>query len=116
LAGAIRQGIGGINRNLDAGGVETERERDDVVRLGARLAAAEGFRVVALDGRIVGEVEHVRYRRHADHPDDVVIRRRILLWHRRGIVRFDEVSTVDPGSKRVFLTIPAAAIRRLDGR
>jgi hypothetical protein len=66
----------------------TERERKDVVRLGAALAAAEGFRVVALDGRDVGEVEHVRYERHADHPDEIVIQRRLLLWARRDVVKF----------------------------
>ena len=94
-------------------GVDTEREREDVIRLGARLAHAEGFHVIALDGRDVGEVEHVRYERYADHPDDVVIKRRILLRHRRGIVRFDEVSAVDPDHKRVYLTIPTTAIRPL---
>jgi hypothetical protein len=115
FAGAIRQGIGATGANLDGGGVETERDREDVLKLGARLAAAEGFRVIARDGRDVGEVEHVRYRRYADHPDEIVIKRRVLLRHRLGVVAFDEVSNVDPDRERVYLAIPTAAIRRLSG-
>jgi hypothetical protein len=92
---------------------KTERDREDVLKLGARLADAEGFRVIALDGRDVGEVEHVRYRRHADHPDEIVIKRRILLRHRLGVVGFEEVAAVDPDRRRVYLAIPTAAIRRL---
>jgi hypothetical protein len=100
-------------RTLTAEGSTTEREREHVIKLGARLADAEGFRVVALDGRDVGEVEHVRYKRHADHPDEIVIKRRILLWHRYGVVSFDEVSGVDPDRERVYLRIPTGAIKRL---
>jgi hypothetical protein len=88
-------------------------ERKDVVKLGAALADAKGFRVVALDGREVGEVEHVRYERHADHPDEIVIKRRFLLWARRGVVKFDEVSAVDADHARVYLTIPTASIESL---
>ena len=91
----------------------TEREREDIVKLGAALAAAEGFRVVAVDGRDVGEVEHVRYERHADHPDEIVIKSRLLLWARRGVVKFDEVSAVDAERARVYLTVPTASIERL---
>ena len=68
--------------------------------------------MIALDGRDVGEVEHIRYERHADHPDEIVIKRRLLLRQRRGIVGFDEVSAVDPARERVYLAIPTAAIRR----
>jgi hypothetical protein len=90
----------------------TERQRKDVLRLGARLADAEGFRVVALDGRDVGDLEHIRYKRHADHPDEIVIKRRFLLWERRGVVKFDDVSAVDSDRKRVYLAVPSSAIAR----
>jgi PRC-barrel domain protein len=84
-----------------------------VARLGARLADAEGFHVVALDGHVVGEVEHVRYKRHADHPDEIVISRRVLFWRRRGVIPFDAVGNVDPDRERIYLTIPTDAIKRL---
>jgi hypothetical protein len=90
----------------------TERQRKDVLRLGARLADAEGFRVVALDGRDVGELEHVRYKRHTDHPDEIVIKQRFLLWERRGVVKFDDVSAVDSDRERVYLAVPRSAIAR----
>jgi sporulation protein YlmC with PRC-barrel domain len=76
------------------------------------LADAVGYRVIATDGRDVGEVEHVRYRRYADHPDDVVIRRRVFIWHRSAIVPFDEIANVDPERERVYLRIPTGAIQR----
>jgi hypothetical protein len=82
-------------------------------RLGARLADAEGYRVVGLDGRNVGVVEHVRYVRHADHPDEIVVSRRILLWRRQIVVPFEAVGNVDPARERVYLTIPAEAINRM---
>jgi hypothetical protein len=69
--------------------------------------------VVALDGRVVGEVDHVRYKRHADHPDEIVITRRFLLRQRRGVVAFEDVSAVDRDHERVYLGIPSSAIRRL---
>jgi hypothetical protein len=81
----------------------TERQRKDVLRLGARLADAEGFRVVALDGRDVGEL---------DHPDEIVIKQRFLLWERRGVVKFDDVSAVDSDRERVYLAVPRSAIAR----
>ena len=55
-------------------------------------------------------VEHVRYERHMDHPDEVVIRRRVFLWDRFATVQFDDVSNVDPDRERVYLTIATAAI------
>jgi len=55
-------------------------------------------------------VEHVRYERHMDHPDEVVIRRRVFLWDRFATVQFDDVSNVDPDRERVYLAIASAAI------
>jgi hypothetical protein len=97
------------------GGGSTERERKDIVRLGARLADAEGFQVVALDGRVIGELEHVRYKRHTDHPDEIVVSRRALFWRRRGVIPFEAVGSVDPARGRIYLTIPTDAIKRLTG-
>jgi hypothetical protein len=80
------------------------------VRLGSRLADSEGFRVIALDGRDLGALDHVRYERHMDHPDEIVIRRRVFLWDRYAIVAFDEISNVDPDRERVYLSVPHGSI------
>jgi hypothetical protein len=82
-------------------------------RLGARLADAKGFHVVGLEGRNVGVVDHVRYKRHADHPDEIIVYRRFLLWRRQIVIPFEAVGNVDPVRERVYLTIPTEAINRL---
>jgi hypothetical protein len=91
-------------------GGTTERERQDIVRLGARLANSEDFRVVALDGREIGMLENVRYEKHADHPDDILIRRRYLLWDRYTTVSFEDVANVDPERERIYLAIPSNSV------
>ena len=91
-------------------GGATDHERKDIARLGARLANSEGFRVVALDGREIGVLENVRYEKHTDHPDDVLIRRRYVLWDRYATVTFDQVANVDPERERVYLGIPRNAV------
>jgi hypothetical protein len=98
---------------LKPGGRLTEHEREDIVKLGARLADSEGFRVIALDGRDIGEVDHVRYERHADHPDEIIITRRVLFWRRRGTIPFEVVGNVDRRRGRVYLTVPSDAIDHL---
>lgn len=76
-----------------------ERDRDDILTLGRRLADSAGFRVVALDGREVGVLEHVRYKQHTDHPDEIVVRRRRFLRERFVSVPFGEVANVDGRSE-----------------
>jgi hypothetical protein len=89
-----------------------ERDRTDILALGRRLADSVGFRVIALDGRELGLLEHVRYRNHTDHPDEIVFRRRRLLWERLGVVPFDDVSAVDPAAERVYLAVSAASVNQ----
>jgi hypothetical protein len=96
--------------NLDAGGTTTERARRDILKLGARLANSEDFRVVALDGRELGWLENVRYERHTDHPDEILIRRRFLFWDRYAKVPFEEVANVDPERERIYLAVRHDAI------
>jgi hypothetical protein len=91
-------------------GGTTERERQDIVRLGARLANSEDFRIVALDGREIGVLENVRYEKHTEHPDDILIRRRYLLWDRYATVSFEDVANVDPERERVYLAIPSNSV------
>jgi hypothetical protein len=87
-----------------------ERDRNDILTLGRRLAGAVGFRVIALDGRDVGVLEHVRYKQHTEHPDEIVVRRRRLLRERNVNVAFDQVANVDQRTERVYLTIASAAV------
>jgi hypothetical protein len=94
----------------------TEREREDILKLGARLANADGFRVIALDGRKVGWLESVLYERHTDHPDELLVRRRILLWDRYATVPFEQVANVDPERERLYLALPRDAIEWGRGR
>ena len=99
-----------MGTNLDGGGEPTEREREDIVKLGARLANSEGFRVIALDGREVGWLENVLYSRHMDHPDAILVRRRFLLRDRYATLPFEQVANVDPERERVYLALPREAV------
>lgn len=87
-----------------------KRDRTDILALGRRLADSVGFRVIALDGREVGLLEHVRYRQHTDHPDEIVVRRRRFLRDRQTVVTFDQIANVDRRSESVYLAVPTSSI------
>jgi hypothetical protein len=55
-------------------------------------------------------LENVRYEQHTDHPDDILIRRRVLFFDRFATVGFDEVANVDPERGRVYLAVPRSTI------
>jgi hypothetical protein len=57
-------------------------------------AAAGGYRVLASDGTQAGWLDHLRYERHADHPDEIVVRSRRLLARRRRVLPFGAVAKV----------------------
>jgi hypothetical protein len=80
------------------------------------LADSVGFRVVALDGRELGALEHVRYQHHTDHPDELVISRRRFLRQQLAQVSFDDVANVDRRSERVYLSIPSSEVTFRWGR
>jgi len=63
--------------------------------LGRLLAAADGYVVRTAEGDELGRVDHVRYREHADHPDQIAVRRR-WFWQRSLLVSFEAVAAVDP--------------------
>jgi hypothetical protein len=73
--------------------------------LGRLLAAAEGYRVLASDGATIGWLDHVRYERHADHPDEIVVRRHALLTKRRRAFPFSAVAEVRPRQRAVVLRV-----------
>ena len=80
--------------------------------LGRLLAAAEGFKVVASGGTQFGWLDHVRYERHADHPDEIVVRRRGLRLKRRCAVPFSAVEAVRPKERTVVLRLDQGALER----
>jgi hypothetical protein len=92
-----------------------ERDRTNILALGRRLADSVGFRVIALDGREVGLLEHVRYRDHTDHPDEIVVRRRRFLRDRQTVLAFDQIANIDRRSESVYLAVPTSAIEWRSG-
>jgi hypothetical protein len=89
------QGAGGNERS--------ERSQRTQAELGRLLAAAEGYRVLASDGTHVGWLDHVRYERHADHPDEIVVRSRRLLARRQRALSFSAVAEVRRRDRTVVL-------------
>jgi hypothetical protein len=69
--------------------------------------------VVASEGAQLGWLDHVRYERHADHPDRIVVRRRGLFSKRRALP-FDAVEAVSPRERTVVLRLgaPSSSVRR----
>jgi len=99
----VRRGVG------DESGEQDLRRQAELGRL---LAAAEGYRVVAGDGTHLGWIDHVRYERHADHPDEIVVRRRGLLPRRRRVVAFAAVEAVRSRERTVVMRLEAGAFER----
>ena len=82
-------------------GTESElRERGEIGRL---LASAEGYLVLDEEGRPCGRIDHIRYERHADYPDEIVVRRG--LFRQRRVLPFEAVAAVDRKNKTVLLRI-----------
>jgi len=78
-------------------------------QLAARLVNAGGYAVFSSDGKSVGQLDHVRYEHHADHPDSLIIKRGWLRT-RWASVPFEAVRYVDEPAKAVVLSIPANGI------
>ena len=82
------------------GGERSDRTHADLGRL---IAVAGGYRVLASDGTHVGWLDHVRYERHVDHPDEIVVRSRRLLARRRRVLPFSAVADVRRRERTVVL-------------
>jgi hypothetical protein len=90
----------------------TARNNRTQSELGRLLAAAESYRVFASD-KPIGWVDHVRYERHADHPDEIIVRSsRRLLGARRRAVAFEAVEEVRPSERMVVVRITQSAFER----
>jgi hypothetical protein len=87
----------------DGGDERSERIGRTQAELGRLLAAAGGYRVLASDGTHLGWLDHVRYERHADRPDEVVVRSRRLLARRRRALPFSAVAEVRQRERTVVL-------------
>ncbi len=70
------------------------RSEKSQAELGRLLTVAGGYRVLASDGTHLGWLDHVRYVRHADHPDEIIVRGRRLLARRRRVLPFSAVAEV----------------------
>ena len=82
-----------------------------------RLASATtspspmAYRVVTRDDQSLGVVERLRYERHAEYPEEIVIRSGRLFWKRNRHIPFDAVESVDSRQRR-RPTPPAAILSR----
>jgi hypothetical protein len=94
-------------------GAERELSVAEAARLGRLLAASQGYQVRSREGQRLGLVDHIRYERHSDHPDEVVVRRPYaLLFKPRFAIRFQEVERIDPRERTVTLRIGVDAVSR----
>ena len=92
-------------------GEEAVDPRKSLARLGRLLSSAAGYEVRTTEGHRVGRVEHVRYERHADRPDEIVVRVPGLLRRRRSyplravceVRPKEQLVVIDPASDRVAL-------------
>ena len=84
----------------DGGGERGDRTHAELGRL---LTAAAGYRVLASDGTHLGWLDHVRYERHADHPDEIIVSSRRLLARRRRVLPFNAVAEVRQRDRTVVV-------------
>ena len=86
--------------------------RGEAARLGRLLASASGYDVLSSEGRSVGQLEHVRYHFHTDHPDEIVVSRLRLVWKRRRVLPFNAVEAVDARAGTVTLRLGWDSVER----
>jgi hypothetical protein len=82
-------------------GASTESQLIERGELGRLLASAAGYLVLDEEGRPCGHLDHVRYERHADYPDEIIVRRG--LCRKRRVLPFEAVAAVDRKNKTVLL-------------
>ena len=80
-----------------------ERSDRTEAELGRLLAVAGRYRVLASDGTRLGWLDYIRYERHADHPDEIVVRSRRLLARRRRVLPFSAVAEVRQRERTVVV-------------
>ena len=93
------------------GGGITEQEQQPKPRrtyreaslLGFLLSSAHGFGVLGPNGGRLGVLDSMRYERHADFPEEIVVRRGRLFWRRYRRIPFDWIRSVDTHARTVRL-------------
>lgn len=88
-----------------SGDQDAEHRLRRQAELGRLLSAAACYRVVSSDGTHLGWLDHIRYKQHADHPGEIVVRRRSLLLKRRRVFPFSGVKTVRQSERTVVLRL-----------
>ena len=73
----------------------------ELLELGAYLSRAQGYQVVTEDGKSVGTLARLRYDRHAEYPDELIVRRGMI--RRTASLPFDAVQTVDREARLIRL-------------
>jgi hypothetical protein len=99
-----------VVQEIDNHGDEQSGRRQ--AELGRLLAAADGYQVVASDGTQLGRLDHVRYQRYADHPDEIVVRRRAVFPRQLRVLPFSAVETVRAKERTVVLCLDQSALER----
>ena len=79
------------------------RSLRDASRVGYHLSQSHGYRVVTRDDESLGVIERLRYERHAEYPEEIVIRSGRLFWKRNRHIPFDAVESVDTRQRLVRL-------------
>ena len=90
----------------------TERSLRTEAERGRLLAAADGYRVVTSSGKQIGWLDHVRYERHADRPDEIVVRSPACSGRAGVPSPFEAVAVVRPRERTVVLRTTHGAIER----
>lgn len=103
VKGTVRSALLFSSVREEGGDERVERDHRAEAELGRLLAAAEGYRVLTANGTHVGWLDHVRYERHADHPDEIVVRSGRLLMRRRRALPFSAVEHVNARESTVVL-------------
>jgi hypothetical protein len=96
------------------GADEAVAARKRLARLGRLLAASDGYQVRTKEGAKLGRVEYVRYKLHADRPDEIIVRPPGLLRPGRRAYPLSAIHDVIPREQLVVITSSADTIHSLD--
>lgn len=94
--------VAGVSEQRAFASAEPEGSIRRLSELGYYLAKARGYRVVSAAGKTIGVLDGLRYGRHADYPDELLLRAGVLRRRER-VLPFAAVQAVDPRTHVVRL-------------